>query len=233
MISAFVKAIEQLGDPRLRRVIFLSLIASLLILVALVIGISVLLSFLNLVGIDWVDTALSWLGGAASVVLAFLLFPAVVVIVMSLFLDDVAEAVEARHYPELPKAPGQGTVAGIWTGLKFAALLIGVNVLLLIVYLIMLATVVLSPLIPVVFYLVNGWLAGREYFETVAFRRLKEPEARELRRPFTIQLTLAGAAIAFLAVVPIVNLLAPVLATAVMVHLFHDFSRKRALAQAR
>ena len=164
MISAFVKAIEQLGDPRLRRVIFLSLIASLLILVALVIGISVLLSFLNLVGIDWVDTALSWLGGAASVVLAFLLFPAVVVIVMSLFLDDVAEAVEARHYPELPKAPGQGTMAGIWTGLKFAALLIGVNVLLLIVYLIMLATVVLSPLIPVVFYLVNGWLAGREYF---------------------------------------------------------------------
>jgi CysZ protein len=230
MISAFVKAFEQLGDPRLRRFIFLSLIASIVVLVALVAGVSYGLSLLTLVGIPWIDTALSWAGGLASVVLGFLLFPAVVVIVMSIFLDEVADAVEARHYPNLPKAPGQGTVAGIWTGLKFAALLIGVNILLLIVYLLMSLTVVLVPFIPVVFYTVNGWLAGREYFETVAFRRLKEPQARELRQPFGLQLTMAGAAIAFLAVIPIVNLLAPVLATAVMVHLFHDFHAKRAAA---
>lgn len=231
MISAFTKAIGQLGDPRLRRFIVLSLFASLAILVLLVIAINIGLSFLQLVGIDWVDTALAWLGGAASVVLALLLFPAVVVIVMSLFLDQVAEAVEARHYPELPPARGQSMVGGIWTGLKFAALLIGVNILLLLAYLLMLASVVLAPLVPVLFYVVNGWLAGREYFETVAFRRLSEPEARALRRPFTVQLTLAGAAIAFLAVIPIVNLLAPVLATAVMVHLFQDFSRRRAAAR--
>jgi CysZ protein len=228
MISAFVKAFEQLGDPRLRRFIFFSLFASLATLIALVIGIAVLLSFVDLIGIAWIDTTLAWLGGAASLVLGFLLFPAVVVIVMSIFLDQVAEAVEARHYPDLPKAPGQGTIAGIWTGVKFAALLIGVNILLLVVYLVMLATVILSPLIPVVFYLVNGWLAGREYFETVAFRRVNAAEARELRRPFTIKLTLAGAAIAFMAVIPIVNLIAPVVATAVMVHLFQDFSRRRA-----
>jgi CysZ protein len=228
MISAFVKAFEQLGDPRLRRFIFFSLLASLATLIALVIGIAVLLSFVDLIGIAWIDTTLAWLGGAASLVLGFLLFPAVVVIVMSIFLDQVAEAVEARHYPDLPKAPGQGTIVGIWTGVKFAALLIGVNILLLIVYLVMLATVILSPLIPVVFYLVNGWLAGREYFETVAFRRVNAAEARELRRPFTIKLTLAGAAIAFMAVIPIVNLIAPVIATAVMVHLFQDFSRRRA-----
>ncbi|MGE0151857.1 MAG: EI24 domain-containing protein [Reyranellaceae bacterium] len=233
MISAFVKAFEQLGDPRLRRFIFYSLLASLAVLVALVAAVSVLLSVFSLVGIDWIDTALSWLGGLASVVLALLLFPAVVVIVMSIFLDQVADAVEARHYPGLPKAPGQGTLAGVWTGIKFAGLLIGVNLLLLVVYLVLLATVVLSPLVPVVFYTVNGWLAGREYFETVAFRRLGEAAARELRRPFTVQLTLAGAAIAFLAVIPIVNLIAPVIATAVMVHLFQDFSRQRALAAAR
>ena len=230
MIAAFVKAFEQLGDPRLRRFIFLSLLASLVVMVLLVIGVSYGLSFLKLVGIQWIDTALAWLGGLASLVLAFLLFPAVVVIVMSIFLDQVAEAVEARHYPGLPKAPGQGTIAGIWTGVKFAALLIGVNILLLFVYLVMLATVVLSPLIPVVFYLVNGWLAGREYFETVAFRRVKEGEARDLRKPFGFQLTLAGAAIAFLAVIPIVNLIAPVIATATMVHLFQDFSRRRQIA---
>ena len=230
MISAFTKAIGQLGDPRLRRFIVYSLLASLATLIVLVVALNVVLAQLQLVSQGWLQTLIEWLAGLGSVVLALLLFPAVVVIVMSLFLDQVAEAVEARHYPELPKAKGQSTLAGIWTGLRFAALLVGVNILLLIVYLVMLATVVLSPLIPVVFYLVNGWLAGREYFETVAFRRLSEAQARELRRPFTVQLTLAGAAIAFLAVIPVINLIAPVLATAVMVHLFQDFGRRRAAA---
>ena len=233
MVSAFVKAVEQLGDPRLRRFILLTLVSSLAALVLLIVGLNVALSFLELVSLGWLDTLVSWLLGLGSVVLAFLLFPAVVVIVMSVFLDEVAEAVEVRHYPELPLTSGQNTVAAIWTGLKFAGLLIGANLLLLIVYLILLATVVLAPLIPVVFYAVNGWLAGREFFDTVALRRLSEAQARELRRPFTLQLTLAGAAIAFLAVIPIVNLIAPVLATAVMVHLVRDFTRRREAAGLR
>ncbi|MEO8558291.1 MAG: EI24 domain-containing protein [Rhodospirillales bacterium] len=227
MFSGLFKAVEQLGDPRLRRVIVLSLLASLGALVLLVLGISATLHYVQLISLGWLDTIVSWLIGAGSVVLAFFLFPVVVGIVISLFLDEVADAVEARHYPELPKAPGLGFWAGLWTGIRFAGLLLAVNIALLFVWAIMLLTVVLAPFVPLMFYVVNGWLVGREYFEQIAFRRMSQQEARELRRPYGLRLTLAGTAIAFLATIPIVNLIVAVLGTAYMVHVVQDLTRRR------
>jgi uncharacterized protein involved in cysteine biosynthesis len=227
MFSGLIKAVEQLGDPRLRRVIWLSLLSSLAALVLLVLGINVALHYLTLISVGWLDTIISWLLGAGSVVLAFFLFPVVVGIVVSLFLDEVADAVEARHYPELPKAPGMGFFAGLWSGIRFAGLLLAVNIALLFVWAFMLLTVVLAPFVPVVFYVVNGWLLGREYFEQIALRRYSEQQARELRRPYGLRLTLAGTAIAFLATIPIVNLIVPILGTAYMVHVVQDLVRRR------
>jgi len=227
MFSGLFKAVEQLGDPRLRRVIGLSLVASLAALVLLVLGINLALHYVHVISIGWLDTIIGWLLGAGSVVLAFFLFPVVVGIVVSLFLDEVADAVEARHYPDLPKAPGMGFWAGLWSGIRFAGLLLAVNIALLFVWAFMLLTVVLAPFVPVVFYVVNGWLLGREYFEQIAFRRMTEAQARELRRPYTLRLTLAGTAIAFLATIPIVNLIVPILGTAYMVHVFQDLVRRQ------
>jgi uncharacterized protein involved in cysteine biosynthesis len=77
------------------------------------------------------------------------------------------------------------------------------------------------------FYVVNGWLLGREYFEQIAFRRMSLEQARALRRPYGLRLTVAGTAIAFLATVPIVNLITPLLATAYMVHVVQDLTSRR------
>src|SRR3546814_4277946 len=38
---------------------------------------------------------------------SFFLFPAVMVTIMALLLDDIARAVERRHYPDLPPARSQ------------------------------------------------------------------------------------------------------------------------------
>src|SRR5690606_4741546 len=73
---------------------------------------------------------------------------------------------------------------------------------------------------PVLFYGLNGYLLGREYFEAVALRRLDEGRTRVLRRARGGQVFLAGVVIAVLMTVPLVNLVAPVIATAFMVHLF-------------
>lgn len=233
MFSGLVKAVEQLGDPRLRRVIWLTLLVSLGFLVLLVLGISLALHWLHLVSIGWLDSVVSWLIGAGSVVLAFFLFPIVVGIVISLFLDEVADAVEARHYPELPKAPGMSFWAGLWVGIRFAGLLLLVNLVLLLVWALMAVTVVLAPFVPLVFYVVNGWLVGREYFEQIAFRRLSVEEARRLRAPYGLRLTVAGTAIAFLSTIPVVNLIAPLIATAYVVHVYQDMLRLRARAVAK
>jgi uncharacterized protein involved in cysteine biosynthesis len=69
-----------------------------------------------------------------------------------------------------------------------------------------------------VFLLLNGYLLGREYFELVAGRRLAPAETRAARRAGRGSVFAAGVVIAGLFAVPGLNLAAPVLATAFMVH---------------
>mgnify|MGYP006433068489 FL=1 len=90
----------------------------------------------------------------------------------------------------------------------------------------MLPLLLAGPLFPFVFYSVNGYLLGREYFELVALRRLGPAEATALRKRNGFKLFMTGALIAFLLTVPVVNLLAPIIATGMMVHLFEDFRNR-------
>ena len=48
-----------------------------------------------------------------------MLFPASFGIVVSIFMEKIADIVEAEHYPELGPAHGIPVWAGIWTGLAF------------------------------------------------------------------------------------------------------------------
>jgi len=71
------------------------------------------------------------------------------------------------------------------------------------------------------FYALNGYLLGREYFELAASRRIDPVSARNLRKRHRILVYFAGVVIAFLFSIPFVNLIAPLLGAAWMVHLFH------------
>ena len=97
------------------------------------------------------------------------LFPAVMVLIMSIFLEEIAEAVEGRYYPGLPPARPQPFGEMLWGSLSFALLTLVANLAVLPLYLVFLF---IPPLIPFVFYLLNGYLLGRESFELVAVRRL-------------------------------------------------------------
>jgi uncharacterized protein involved in cysteine biosynthesis len=71
-----------------------------------------------------------------------------------------------------------------------------------------------------VFYGLNGYLLGREYFETIALRRLSAGEAKELWRKEKRRIFAAGVLITVMLTIPFLNLVAPVVATAFMLHLF-------------
>ena len=75
------------------------------------------------------------------------------------------------------------------------------------------------------FLALNGYLLGRGYFELVALRRLDAGEARRVRRRFTGRVFLGGVVIAGLFALPFVNLVAPVVATAFMLHIFEALPR--------
>jgi len=155
-------------------------------------------------------------------VLTWLLFPAVVTAVGSLMLDKVVDAVEHRHYPDRPVAAGLSLAEGIGPAIKFLGVTVGLNLLIVPLFVV----VPLWPFIPFIYLALNGYLLSREYFELVALRRLSTPDARLMRLRWRTPLFLAGVGFAFMLTVPILNLIAPVLATAATVHLFEAWRIK-------
>jgi uncharacterized protein involved in cysteine biosynthesis len=222
-----IKAFAQLNDPRLQRIVALSVGLALAVLLVLGVGAWFLIARLDLFSWGWLDTVFEVGSGVGIAILLWLLFPAAVSATIGLFLEAVAGAVEARHYPGLPLPRAQSVQEAILSGLKFALVAILLNLLALPVYLL---GIFLPPLNFFVFYALNGYLLGREYYETVALRRLDARQAGELRRRNRWRVFLAGVVITLMLTVPVLNLIAPVIATAFMVHIFEVIRRRPALA---
>ena len=235
VIGCFLKAVAQLPDPRLRRVLWIGVLGSVAIFIVLWAGLWWSMSavaWTEIWGISWL---IDWFGGIAqwvagmvflsSVMFATLvLFPAVITILVGFFLEDVVNAVEARHYPGQPAARPQPASEVLATTVKFALMVIALNVLFLPVYLVLFFV---PPLNLVLYYVLNGYLVSREYYELVALRRLAPRPARRLRRAHRGRVLLAGIVVVFIMTIPVVNLIAPVLATAFMVHVFQNLPRRR------
>jgi len=169
---------------------------------------------------DFLAPVVSFLGGAAAFILTWMLFPSVVVAIMRFLLDDVVDAVERKYYPNLAPASGESIGSMILTSLSFLVQLVFFNVVILIF-------IFVPPLFPFVFYAVNGYLLGREFFEMIALRRLDRSETRALWQRLRWRFFLPGAVVAFLLTVPVVNLLTPIIAAATTVHLFEAWRPDR------
>ncbi|MEM9852569.1 MAG: EI24 domain-containing protein [Pseudomonadota bacterium] len=133
----------------------------------------------------------------------------------SFFLEGVAAAVERRHYPNLPPAAGTSFVDNLREGISFLGLIIIVNILALVVY------VLFNVAAPLVFWVVNGILLGREYFFLVAMRRVGRSQAKDLRARHSLEVWAAGVLMAVPLTVPVVNILVPILGAATFTHLYH------------
>ena len=223
MLSAIEKSFGQLFDPKLRWVVLKSLALALVLYVVLWLlmrwaGKSIPDIHISWFGASfsaWLTEAMRWIVGLLAFAAPILLFPAFFGMMVGLFLDEVADAVEARHYPFLGKAPGVPVWVGIWSGVKFFLLLVGINLVLLPIYLILLFVPIASVAL---FCVVNGYLCSVEYFELVGLRRQPMGEVTALRRAFRGKVWFAGILIAAAGIVPFLNLLAPILGTALMVH---------------
>lgn len=220
MLRAFFRALGQLGDQRIVTLLGASVLLAIGMFAGLWIAVGWLLTHTVLSEWRWLDTALAVLGGFGTLLLTWLLFPAVVSASIGLFLERIAAAVEARHYPGLPRAPGMPTLAAVWNALRFLVVLLALNLLLL-------PALLLGPVFPVLYYAVNGYLLGREYFELVALRREAPAAARAMRRAHRLTAFGAGLVTAILLTLPLVNFLAPVLTTMAMVHLVEGWRRGR------
>jgi uncharacterized protein involved in cysteine biosynthesis len=219
MIVALRRAIAGLLTPGLRRIVWLSLGVAMASYVVLWIVVAIVLDHVVRFGWRPLNWLVELLGALAVLTLSWLLFPAVVTMVMGFFLDRAAGLVEARDYPGRGPPRRASLSETALTTLRLMGLTIILNLLALPVYLLM------PGINFFVFLALNGYLFGREYFEVVALRRLDPIAVRALRTRFAGRVFLGGAVIAGLFAVPFVNLVVPVIATAFMVHLFEGLQR--------
>ena len=218
MALAISRALGQLFDPRILTLLGVCVVLSTGCFVAVWFGVDWLLraGLGDYVSSSWL---LGTLGGLVTLVLAWFLFPFVASAFVLLFLERVARVVEARHYPDLPPAPGLPLLSAIGSSLGFLASVLLANVLLVVL-------LVFVPIAyPIGYFVVNGWLLGREYFELVALRRVSPAAARTMRDRRQPELLLTGIGLTFLFTLPIVNLVIPILATATLVHRFENWRR--------
>ena len=220
MLAPLLRALGNLSAPALRRVVGLSLALAAASFAVLWAAVAIALAYSPSFGWHLLDWIADLLGAAAVLGLTWLCFPAVMTVVMSIFLDRVAGAVEALDYPGQGPPRRQSLSEATMTTLRLMGLTLLLNLLALPVY-------ILAPGINFFVFLgLNGYLFGREYFEVVALRRLDRDAARALRHRFAGQVMVAGVAIVGLFAVPLLNLVAPVIATAFMVHLFQGLRHR-------
>ena len=169
----------------------------------------------------------SWLGALINVggvlftiALSIWLMVPVTSAIIALFLDEVAQAVEARHYPHLPKQTATKLQDQILVGIRFLGILLLANIGALIL------SMIVPLLAPFVFWATNGYLMGREYFQMAAMRRMPRAQAQELFQRHQGSIWTAGILMAIPMSIPLVGLFIPILGAATFTH---QFERLRAL----
>lgn len=214
-------AVRQAFDPAFRAVVLKTVAVSAGLFALLIASLGWALDALTLFDAAWLDWTIKAVAGAGAIVVAILAFPLVATIVVGLFLEDIADAVDARHYPHKPAAPGQPVVSSLVSAVRLVLVALILNVLVLPLYLI-------PGMNVFVFYGLNGYLLGREYFELVALRRIEPRAARRLRGRSRWRVFLGGVLITVLFSIPVINWLMPIIATAFMVHEFDAVEQRNA-----
>lgn len=168
---------------------------------------------------SWIASILSWILGAGLILsLGFLIAP-VTSIFGGFFIDDIAEAVEQKHYPNDPSGEPLPLAKSALLSLKFTLLVISTNILALMLLLV-------PGVNLIVFFVANGYLLGREYFQFAALRYLSPKEADNLRHKASGTVFIGGLVITIFLSIPLLNLLTPLFAAALMMHVFKKLHRK-------
>ncbi|MGE0565423.1 MAG: sulfate transporter family protein [Pseudolabrys sp.] len=235
MLDAVSKAFGQMLRPPLRAVLFKSIGLSLVLILLIGIGLQRLFVALAGQGAVWAEgtwtgapqalwDALVWvvsiMASLGIVTGAVFLMPAVTAVVGSLFVDEIAEAVEREHYPAEPAGRALPFVTAIFEGIKVALLALGV-------YVLALPFVLFAGLGFLILFFANSYLLGREYFELAAMRFRSPEDAKALRRANRGYVLIAGTPIALVVSIPVVSLITPLFAMAYMVHVHKRLSGPR------
>ena len=215
LIYAAFRAVHSLFTYSMLKLFIKSIIVTLIALFGFI--------FLSGVFFDWlahmlhahaIAHFLPWLGSIGASIIAWMLFPGIMPLIISFFDETIALLIEKQDYPYAMPGAAQPFWPNLWHDLRFSLKAIGLNILVLPLYLVPMLNLCL-------FYVLNGYLLGHEFFCMVARRHLSLTETDALYQSSRSLIIAAGVLLALMATLPFFNLFAPFWGIATMVHLYH------------
>ncbi|OKY74345.1 MAG: hypothetical protein BM485_13865 [Desulfobulbaceae bacterium DB1] len=169
----------------------------------------------NLVNLErsWLDTLVNWLVGAVTGIAGWFMLPPLVILISGIFQEKIIHKVETAFYPDRVRQGEPHFWGDVKHDVGFALWALFLNILILPLYFVGIGFPVSIAL--------NSYLLGREFFEGAAGYHLGKPEARKLAGRNKKAVYGGGFVIAVMTLVPLLNLLMPILATVWMVHVYH------------
>ncbi len=203
----FTKALRSLTERLTFGTIARCILVTAAALALWVAGASSALYYTTVFTTGWLESILDWLLGSFSVITAWFLFPLLVPAIATLFIDRFLIRIAQEEYQrELRSVPIKEELPKT---LSFLALALFLNLFLYPFYL-------FPPIGQILYYIVNGYLLAREFWEMICDRMMLDQSSLRKRRSTLVML---GAALVGCANVPLLNLFTPLLAGAVMLHL--------------
>jgi CysZ protein len=223
MIEDVIQAFTQTFSPSLRRILLKSVALAVLLLIVLGVVLQTVITSLSELPQPF-ELALAIATGLGLIAGAIYLMGPITSLIAALFVDEVAEEVERTSFPADPVGRPLPIAKSLVLSVKFFGLVLLVNFIALLFLLV--------PGVNIIaFFVANGYLLGREYFQLAAMRYRPVEDAQALRREHAVRVFLAGLAIAGVVVVPILNLITPIFATALMVRVHKRLSPTRELIE--
>ena len=213
MIADALDAFAQIFSPPFRRVLWRSIgLTAAILLVAGVALDRAALAYLHLAP-GWISAVLSAVLALGLIVGLVFLAPPTASLVAGFHLDEIADIVERSIDPAGPPGRPLPLSFSLRLGLRFAILSLLVNAIVLVL-------TIFTGIGLAAFFVLNGYLLGREYFELAAMRFISPAEARQAFERRWLEVFAAGVVVAALAIVPVLNLLTPLYATALMTRVY-------------
>jgi len=224
MLQDAVKALIQTFAPAYRRVLLYSIGLAIGLIIVLGIGAHYGLTYFVTLDWAWAQITVDILAGIGIIIGGIFLVPPITSLIAGLFLDDVAGKVERNDFIDMAEGTALPIGRSLVLSIKFFGLMLAVNLVALLLLLV-------PGVNLIVFYVANGYLLGREYFQLAAMRYRTEDEAALVRRHHSVAIFIAGLIIAVVVSIPILNLITPVFATIFMVRLHKRLTRSRSYSK--
>jgi hypothetical protein len=191
---------------------FKSLLLAMIVFSLFLIGCGYFLFETNLFDSKIIERISDVFGGVFALVVTIYFFPVLLTFFVSFFIEEIAFEIEKIHYQDLKNPREIPFMENLSCAVRFGFKAFFINIFALFFMII--------PVIGVLFYyIINGLLVSREYFQIISLRRIKDKEVMRLYKKRSKKYILAGIFVVFLMTLPIINIFAPIIATSMFVHL--------------